>query len=84
MQHKHNAGKNCLSITKFFGLVKAEEKTNATGSVLFMSRAILAPKNEHVDSVNNIIIDKMLGEVNYLGQSRGSMLQKGRFATGST
>ena len=62
MQHKHNAGKNCLSITKFFGLVKAEEKTNATGSVLFMSRAILAPKNEHVDSVNNIIIDKMLGD----------------------
>jgi len=49
-----------------------------------MSRAILAPKNEHVDSVNNIIIDKMLGEVNYLVQSRGSMLQKGRFATGST
>jgi len=62
LQHKHNAGKNCLSITKFFGLVKAEEKTNATGSVLFMSRAILAPKNEHVDSVNNIIIDKMLGD----------------------
>jgi len=30
---------------------------------LFMSRAILAPKNEHVDTVNDIIIDKMRGEV---------------------
>ena len=28
-----------------------------------VSRAILAPKNEHVDSINNLIIDKMHGEV---------------------
>ena len=33
MQHKRNAGKKCLSTTKFFGAVKAEEKTNAAGSV---------------------------------------------------
>ena len=33
LQHKRNAGKKCLSITKFFGPVEAEEKTNATGSV---------------------------------------------------
>jgi len=33
LQHKRNAGEKCLSITKFFGPVKAEEKTNATGSV---------------------------------------------------
>jgi len=33
LQHKRNADKKCLSITKFFGTVKTEEKSNATGSV---------------------------------------------------
>eukprot|EP00957_Ditylum_brightwellii_P096607 7357721-Ditylum_brightwellii.AAC.1 len=33
LQHKCNAGTKCLSITKLFGPVEAEEKTNATGSV---------------------------------------------------
>ena len=31
--------------------------------IFFMSRATLAPKNEHVDSINDLIIDKMHGEV---------------------